>query len=360
MFLTRLFLTTVVIAEITSGSLSAIQTREKLITPKEVYTPGVKNLGYKMVNGVKVFRIEAEPVVKTIYNEKDNQLEKYVKKHNRYTGPTMSLPFSSQKIDGWGYNKSIPGPTIIVNEGDEVRIYVKNKLPEPTTIHWHGLIVPNNEDGAGGADDPVIKPGNTGVYHFTIKNPPGTYAYHSGFNDPKQVGMGMSGFFIVLPKGGSNEVKYDFAIMVRGWSLKRDGTVDFLSMANDWFTFNGLCAPNFPVLKVPYGARVKIRFGNMGGIMAHPIHLHGYSFNITGTEGGPIPLSAQWPAATVPVFPGTTRTIEFVANNPGLWRLHCHILHHIINDPPIFEKNKPIGILPVGGMYTCLEVGEKE
>lgn len=215
-------------------------------------------------------------------------------------------------------------------------------------------------DGSGGTDDPVIKPGSTGIYHFIIKNPPGTYAYHSGFNDPVQVGKGLSGFFIVLPKAGKDLYKHDYAITLRGWSLKEDGSVNILSMDNNWFTFNGLVAPNIPVLQVPYGAPVRIRFGNMGGIMAHPIHLHGYTFKITGTEGGPIPVSAQWPAATVPVFPGTTRTIEFVANNPGLGRMHCHILHHVVNDPPVFRENKPITILPTGGMYTYLEVAEKK
>lgn len=330
-----------------------------LITPNQVTTPLVANLPYELQHGVKVFHLTAEAVTKIIFDEKNNQLNKFVKKHNRYTGKEMQLPFTSQILRGWGYNGEIPGPTIIVNQNDKVKIIVANKLPEPTTIHWHGLIVPNNQDGTGGTASPVINSGKTGVYEFVVKNPPGTYAYHSGFNDTKQVGLGLNGFFIVLPKDGKNNVDSDFAIMLRGWSVARDGKINFLSMANNWFTFNGVVAPNFPVLQVPYNAHVRIRFANIGGIDAHPIHLHGYTFMITGTEGGPIPKSAQWPAATVLVASGTTRDIEFVANNPGLWRLHCHILHHIVNDHPVFEKMKNISILPEGGMYAYLEVTKR-
>lgn len=116
-------------------SLISLHAQVNLITPTEVTTPGTFNLPYTLENGVKVFKLVAEPVVKTIYNAQDNLQEKFVKKHNRYTGPTMTLPFDSQKINGWGYNGSIPSPTIIVYEGDEVRISVQNKLSEPTTVH---------------------------------------------------------------------------------------------------------------------------------------------------------------------------------------------------------------------------------
>ena len=104
----------------------------------------------------------------------------------------------------------------------------------------------------------------------------------------------MDGFFIVLPEDGEDTANSDFAIMLQEWEIP-EGTdeIKYLSMDRNWFTYNGLVAPNFPVLSVEEGELVRIRFGNLG-LMAHPIHLHGYSFKITGTEGGPIQPSAQW------------------------------------------------------------------
>lgn len=343
---------------LTSSVFSDATTSKQTLHPPSqlVVTPGGQNLPYTLDGNVKVFHLVAEPVLKTIYDEKIDLTEAFVKKHNRYTGPTMKVPVAIQKIRGWGYNKGIPGPTIIVNEKDHVRFLVLNKLPEPTTIHWHGLIVPNDEDGTGGTADPVILPGKTAVYEFPIVNKPGTYMYHSGFNDTKQVLKGLAGLFIVLPEDNEDPADKDFAVLLQDWMIPEKGEkIKYLSMERNWFTYNGLCGPNFPVLVVEEGDHVRIRFGNLG-LMSHPIHLHGYSFHITGTEGGPIQPSAQWPGATVLVAPGESRNIEFVANNPGLWRLHCHVLHHILNDTTYFSRKEPIGILPDGGLWTYLYV----
>lgn len=325
-----------------------------------VIAPGVNALPYKMEKDTKVFTLVAEPVTKTIHNKNINNLQSFeVPLAKKFKKDVMNLPIMQQQMKGWGYNGNIPGPTIIAKEGEHVKIKVINKLPEPTTVHWHGLIVPNKEDGAGDVSQKIIAPGASDTYEFTIVNKPGTYLYHSGFNDTKQVGKGLSGFFIVLPKKEEKVQFKDFAILLQGWSIKQNSeNINFLSMDNDWFTFNGLTAPNFPVLKVNEGDHVRLRFANMG-LVPHPIHLHGYSFEITGTEGGPIKKSARWPSATVMIASGQTRTVEFVANNPGVWRLHCHILHHIINDHPYFE-NKKIKLLPEGGMYTYLYVKPKK
>jgi manganese oxidase len=327
------------------------------ITPTSVKTPGGETMPYEIINGVKVFHLEAGVVNKKVFDNDINRLEEYVPENDRYTGPVLPQPLKEQVASGFGYNASIPGPTIIVNEGDKIKIYFKNNLSQPTTVHWHGLIVPNDMDGAGGSDDPVVMPGKTTTYEFTIKNKPGTYAYHSGFNDTEQVISGLQGMFIVLPKNG-DDIKYDFAIMLQGWPLLGSGSeqINTMSMRNTFFTFNGLAAPNFPVMKVPYGAKVRIRLANMSSDVAHPIHLHGYNFMVTGTEGGPIQKSAQWPAATISTAPGQTRDIEFIANNPGTWRFHCHILHHIINNPRFYSGKK--GIVPTGGMFSYLVVGQ--
>ncbi len=333
---------------------------QNIIVPNSVMTPGGSNLGYVLDdNNVKIFKIAAAPVTKIIFDSSINLIEKDVPKEARYIGPTLSQPLEKQVVNGLGYNNSIPGPTIIVNEGDIIRVEFTNNLDQPTSVHWHGIILPNDMDGAGGTDDPVVMPGKSTVYEFPIVNKPGTYAYHSGFNDTKQVISGLRGMFIVLPKEG-NDIKNDFAIMLQGWPVLGNGgeTINTMSMADKFFTFNSLAAPNFPVLHAPYGEKVRIRFANMSADVAHPIHLHGYSFNITGTEGGPIQPSAQWPAATVATAPGQTRNIEFIADNPGIWRLHCHILHHIVNNPSYYADKK--GIVPEGGMYTYLIVDAPE
>ncbi len=98
------------------------------------------------------------------------------------------------------------------------------------------------------------------------------------------------------------------------------------------------------MMRVAQGERVRIRIGNLS-LMSHPIHLHGYTFKSVGTTGGPIAASAQWPEVTVDVPPGSTRDIELVAWNPGTWRLHCHILHHIMNA----MAATPMGIAPAEG-----------
>ncbi|WP_019215400.1 multicopper oxidase family protein [Legionella tunisiensis] len=258
-------------------------------------------------------------------------------------------------MTGYGFNGSIPGPTIVVNEGDQVRIIVENKLPEPTSVHWHGLIVPNAEDGAGTATQPVIAPGKTFTYEFKVKQH-GTFMYHSGFNDPKQVQKGMGGMFIALPKDKKVADK-DYVILLQMFTLPENNSAPVVfSMDPNWFTFNGLVMPNFPVLEAKMGEKVRIRFGNLS-MSAHPIHLHGYSFKVVGTEGGAIPESAQWPAATININPGETRDIEFVADNPGLWRLHCHKILHISNDTTYWKTKQPgLKLVPLGGMYTYLFV----
>lgn len=318
----------------------------------------------------KVFHLTAEPVTKTIYDEKINLLRDFIEKHNRYSGPVMKLPVNIQKVDGWGYNGNIPGPTIIVNKGDLVRIHLQNNLSEPTTINWHGLIIPNDQDGTGGNQDlvpegnegpatAIITPGKSGMYEFEIVNEPGTYMYHSGFNDTKQLLQGLAGLLIVLPEDGKDRTDKDFAILLQDWMVGAKGILKYLSTDRNWFTYNGLSAPNFPVLVANEGDLVRIRFANLG-LFSHPIHLHGYTFQIVGTEGGPIPPSAQWPGATVTIGPGESRDIEFLATNPGLWKLHCHILQYTLNNPSYFARKEPVDILPEGGLFTYLYIQPKE
>jgi FtsP/CotA-like multicopper oxidase with cupredoxin domain len=233
-------------------------------------------------------------------------------------------------INCWGYNGLSPGPTIEAVEGDRVRILVTNKLPENTSVHWHGVIVPNGMDGVGGLTQPHIQPGETYAYEFTLRQH-GTQMYHPHSDEMVQMAMGMEGFFIIHPRSGPR-VDRDFAIFLQEWFVAPGTFTPNTSVMTDFnlFTFNSRIFPGTDPLVVREGQRVRIRLANLS-MDSHPIHFHGHTFKLTGTEGGSIPPSAQWPMDTVNVPPGTTRDVEFVADNPGDWPLHCHKNHHVMN-----------------------------
>jgi hypothetical protein len=315
----------------------------------KLHTLNVPPLGYKMDGEVKVFTLIAQPV-KRFFTEGRMPDDSIIKEQYRFKGGMhhMNLP---KEVKLWGYNGSMPGPAIETIVGDRVRIVLKNELPEPTSIHWHGLEVPNDMDGAGGVTQQPVPPGGTFVYEFTLHQV-GTYMYHTGFNMMKQDGMGMGGFFVIQPKGYKRKIQKDVAIMLQAFALEPgNDRPNLVTMDFNWFTFNGKVAPDIETITVNEGDRVRIRFGNLT-MSSHPIHIHGHTWRVVGTEGGPIPESAQWPGNTINVPPGTTRDVEFVASNPGVWRMHCHKLHHIINA----HADIPMGLMPHGGMFTFLNV----
>ncbi|MBI3650530.1 MAG: copper oxidase [Acidobacteria bacterium] len=273
------------------------------------YTPDLPKLPFKLDNGVKVFELIAEPV------------------------QTEFLPASemgdARKVDAWGYNGSVPGPTIEVNEGDRVRIIYRNNLPEATTPHWHGLEVPIEMDGAPAISQPLIYPGESYTYEFTLHQN-GTFFYHSHM--AMQEMMGLIGFFIIHPKKPHTpRVDKDFGIILQEWALLPNNTVpNTLSMEFNWLTFNGKSGPATTPLIVKQGDRVRIRLVNLG-MDHHPIHLHGNQFFVTGTEGGRIPEVGWYPGNTVLVGVAQARDIEFEAKYTGDWMLHCHLPHHMMN-----------------------------
>jgi len=168
----------------------------------------------------------------------------------------------------------------------------------------------------------------------------------------KQDDYGLQGFLISHPKKYDEKIDRDIAIFLQQWRiLPGNKDPDLVSMDFNWFTFNGFNAPNIPMIKVTQGDRVRIRFANII-MMSHPIHLHGYTWWVVGTEGGPIPKLAQWPGNTIEVSPGTMRDVEFVAWNPGIWRIHCHKFYHIMNA----HADVPLPIMMKGGMFTILYV----
>jgi manganese oxidase len=268
-----------------------------------VHTPDIPDLPWEMDNGVRVFHLVAEPVKQTI--------------------------FPGKTIDVWGYNRTCPGPTIQVTQGDRVRIVVDNHLPEPTSMHWHGFEIPIAMDGGPGISQDPIRPGGRFVYEFTLHQE-GTYFYHSHM--AMQEMMGMLGAFIMHPRTPCKpRVDRDFVILLQEYAVLPNNSVpNTMNMEFNWILFNGKAGPATTPLVVRLGERVRIRLINLG-MDHHPIHLHGHTFYVTGTEGGRIPKELWYPGNTVLVGVAQARDFEFVANNPGDWMLHCHLPHHMMN-----------------------------
>ena len=232
----------------------------------------------------------------------------------------------------WGYNGQSPGPTIEAVEGDKVRIFVTNKLPEHTTVHWHGMVLPNGMDGVGGLTQPHIKPGKTFVYEFVLKKS-GTFMYHPHSDEMVQMAMGMMGMIVIHPRDPSfRPVDRDFVFIMSTYLID-PGTylpkVNEMTDFNMW-TWNSRVFPGIDPLPVRLGDRVRVRMGNLT-MTNHPIHLHGHSFAVSCTDGGWVPESAQWPEVTIDIPVGAVRAFDVLADNPGDWAFHCHKSHHAMN-----------------------------
>ncbi|MGK4007594.1 copper oxidase [Sorangium sp. So ce1036] len=269
-----------------------------------VVTPNGSTLPLRVVDGVKVGHLVAGPL-----------------EHEFAPGLSCEV---------WGYNGSTPGPTIEAVEGDRLRIYVTNALPEPTTVHWHGLVLPNGMDGVAGLTQRPIPPGETYVYEFVVRHP-GTYMYHSHYDEMTQIALGAVGMFVVHPRRPRGpRVDRDFVLMTQEWKINAGARRPDPNAMSDFnvLTFNGKAFPAAAPLLVGRGERVRIRLGNLGPMDHHPIHLHGLWFHMTATDGGYVPESAQYPETTVLVPVGGTRVIEFVPEELGDWAMHCHMTHH--------------------------------
>jgi FtsP/CotA-like multicopper oxidase with cupredoxin domain len=232
----------------------------------------------------------------------------------------------------WGYNGQSPGPTIECVEGDKVRIFVTNKLPEHTTIHWHGVLLPNGMDGVGGLTQPQIPAGKTYVYEFVMKHS-GTFMYHPHADEMVQMAMGMMGFIVVHPKDPNlYRVDRDFVFLINAFDIDPGSYTPRVNTMLDFnlWCWNSRAFPGIDPLVVRKGDRVRIRMGNLT-MTNHPIHIHGHNFSVTCTDGGWVQKSAQWPETTVDMPIGALRAVEFVADAPGDWAFHCHKSHHVMN-----------------------------
>jgi FtsP/CotA-like multicopper oxidase with cupredoxin domain len=263
-------------------------------------------LPWRMTDGWKEFHLVAEPVVREL-------------------APGMRAHL-------WGYNGQSPGPTIEAVEGDKVRIFVTNKLPEHTTVHWHGMLVPSGMDGVGGLTQPHINPGKTFVYEFELRQS-GTFMYHPHADEMVQMAMGMMGMFIVHPRDpGFMRVDRDFVFMLGSYRIDPGSYLPKVAEMLDFnlWTFNSRVFPGIDHLTVRKGDRVRVRIANLT-MTNHPIHMHGHHFSVTCTDGGWVPESARWPESTIDLPVGAIRAYEFVADTPGDWALHCHKSHHTMN-----------------------------
>jgi FtsP/CotA-like multicopper oxidase with cupredoxin domain len=273
-----------------------------------VVTPNGSTLPWKVVDGVKVYHLIAQEV-------RDHEFAPGLKAHC------------------WGYNGQVHGPTIEAVEGDRVRIYVTNKLPVGTSVHWHGILLPNGMDGVAGLTQKIIQPDETFKYEFTLRQH-GTHMYHPHHDEMTQIAMGMMGLFIIHPRNPRGpQPDRDFAIMLNEWRIDVGTSRPMPNEMTDFniFTFNAKAFPGTAALIAKLGQRVRIRLANTNPMDHHPIHLHGYQFRITETDGGQIPESAQQVETTVLTPLGTTRTFDFVADEPGDWAFHCHMTHHVMN-----------------------------
>src|SRR5712671_4700971 len=287
-----------------------------------VITPNGSTLPWKVVDGIKVYHLIAQEVL------------------NHEFAPGLVAHC-------WGFNGQVHGPTIEAVEGDRVRIYVTNKLPESTSIHWHGVLVPSGMDGVAGLSQKNIEPGETYKYEFQLRQH-GTCMYHSHSDDMTQIALGMMGMFVIHPRTPTGpKADRDFVLMSSEWRIdvgtRRPVPIEMTDF--NVLTFNGRSFPGTAPLVAKYGDRVRIRFGNLSPMEHHPIHLHGFYWTITEMDGLPVPETAQQLGNTVLVAVGQTRTVEFIADNPGDWAMHCHMTHHTMNQ---MGHNAPnlIGVRP--------------
>ena len=264
------------------------------------------SLPWRMNNNVKEFHLVAEPVVREL-------------------APGMQANL-------WGYNGQSPGPTIEVVEGDRVRIFVTNKLPEHTSVHWHGQRLPNGMDGVTGLTQPGIAPGKTFVYEFVAKRP-GTFMYHPHADEMTQMAMGMMGFWVTHPKDPNfMKVDRDFVFLLSNYDIDPGSYTPKIMTMTDFnlFTFNSRVFPGIDPMVVRQGDKVRVRVGNLT-MTNHPIHMHGHEFEVTGTDGGWTRPESRWPEVTTDVAVGQMRAVEFTATDLGDWAFHCHKSHHTMN-----------------------------
>jgi FtsP/CotA-like multicopper oxidase with cupredoxin domain len=255
-------------------------------------------------------------------------------------------------VEAYAYNGQVPGPRIRVTEGDRVRIRVKNDLPEPTTVHWHGLILPNEMDGPANITQPPIPPGGEYTYEFTTEQA-GTFFYHTHANADRQQALGLYGALIIDPKVPSpgTQADLEYVILMQEWLVREGLTYPAMLMEGtlpNFFTFNGKAYPATDTVKMKVGQTIKLRFIGSNNNFIHPLHVHGGPFTVVARDAETLAPDARFQADTVNVGPGQRYDVIWKARRPGKWLVHCHIAHHTTNN----NTEKDGG----GGLMMVLEV----
>ncbi|MCP9626498.1 DUF4396 domain-containing protein [Rhodopseudomonas palustris] len=239
-------------------------------------------------------------------------------------------------VEAYAYNRQVPGPRLQLIEGDHVRINFRNALPETTTVHWHGLIVPNEMDGPAKITQKPVPPGGSYTYEFTVGQS-GTYFYHSHDHPDRQQALGLYGALLIAPKDPGAEVKadLDYTIQLQEW-LKREWlTYPAMLMEGafpNYFTINGKAYPSTDTVSMKVGQTIKLRFIGTNNNFVHPMHVHGGPFEVVAVDGVTLNEGARYQADTVNVGPGQRYDVVWTARKPGKWLVHCHIPHHTANN----------------------------
>lgn len=265
------------------------------------------------------------------------------------TAKEATLQINEQtNVPVWTFNGSVPGPQLRVKQGDNVKINLKNELPDPVTIHWHGVPVPNNMDGIPGVTQNAVQPGETFTYEFKA-DVPGTYWYHSHQDGVNQLDKGLYGSFVV--EGKEQKPDRDYTLVLDEWMSQpteeseensnmkgmdhshmgqgSNTTQEMPAMDHDMtimydiYSINGKSGSLVEPLKVKEGERVRIRLVN-AGFMRQQIHLEGHEFAIISTDGQPINNPPQIKDQLISIAPGERYDLEFTANNPGQWHIDSH------------------------------------
>lgn len=324
--LSATFAATVVLPGCGGGSSSAPAPADATLPATVPLTPDVADLPSSIVNGAREFNLTAQVF--------EQQIE--------------TFPYRTAQV--WGYNGSTPGPTAIAYEGEKLRFIVRNELPDPTTVHFHGAHAPNEDDGVAGISQDPIPPGGTYIYEFTPAHT-GTFAYHSHTDGAKQEMKGLDGFLIVLPKqeAAADHVDRDYALVLQEFFITSEGApVDTAPPGGmfNTFTMNGKTRDAASEMPAKVGERVRVRLYNASNGL-HSIHLHDFDMTIVSQNGHVRPADAQYKVTTVDVSPGNFVEVEFTPDKVGRWVIHCHFPHHTSNSMMSGPEGSPVGMTRV-------------
>jgi FtsP/CotA-like multicopper oxidase with cupredoxin domain len=263
-------------------------------------------------NGALEFKLDARPVWWRLYEER--------------------------RVVAWAYNGIVPGPEIRVRNGERVRIRFTNRLPEETTVHWHGIGVPNSQDGVPDVTQDPIEAGESFTYEFTARpagdpDGGGTFLYHSHVEEDRQMSVGLAGTFVIDPPGAERRFAEDRTMVISEWTADADsgrtrGVMEMEGMFPNFFTINGKSFPATETVKVRAGERVLFRIVNAGQF-AHPMHLHGTAVRVVARDGHPV--RGEGLRDTLLLGSGERADVAFTLPQ-GKWIFHCHIGHHLTND----------------------------